>query len=366
MRCNEKIFRIMIGEDIMGLDLYIVHENTTVIQTMEQIDRNTKGIAFVCDDNRKLTGVITDGDIRRFILKKGNLEQKISEIANHSPLLATKGSDLDYAAFMREHKINALPVINEKGQLCSIEFPDQEKVYRNNRLDIPVVIMAGGKGTRLQPYTEILPKPLIPIGGTTIVEHIMDHFEAFGCTHFNMIVNYKKNLIKSYFMDCGRKRDLVFTEEPVFQGTGGGLKLLEGRYGGTFFLNNCDILIEDDYSDILDYHRSHSNIITIVCATKNITIPYGTVETSEGGQVISLREKPGFSFLTNTGFYVIEPDFLEAIPENTFVHITDIIQKCIDSGQSVGMYPVSSHAWMDMGQMPELEKMRERLYGEQD
>ena len=345
----------------MGLDSYIVSEDTTVFETMEKIDRNTKGIAFVCTKGQVLSGVVTDGDIRRHILHNGDLQEAIINIANKSPYAVSKLEDIDYSLFMQEHSITALPIINKKRELLSIEFLNKEKVYKNNHLKVPVVIMAGGKGTRLYPYTEILPKPLIPIGEKTIIEHIMDRFERFGCNCFNVIVNYKKNFIKSYFLDSEIERDVEFTDENVFLGTGGGLKLLEGKYDGTFFLSNCDILIEEDYSEILETHKREKNIITMVCAMKNVTIPYGTVEVSEEGRVTCLKEKPSYSFLTNTGLYVIEPEFLKKIPENTFIHITDIIQKCLEDGEKVGVYPISDHAWMDMGQIEEMEKMKKRL-----
>lgn len=345
----------------MSLEKYIVQIDTTVLETMEKIDRNSQGIAFVCDENQKLHGVVTDGDIRRYILQKGSLEEKVGAIANKSPHVIMKGDNQDYKMVMEKYEINALPIIDNEGRIFSIEFLNKEKVYKSQQLNVPVVIMAGGKGTRLYPYTEILPKPLIPIGEKPIIEHIMDRFEAFGCKEFNIIVNYKKNFIKSYFLDNEKKRNVNFTDEETFLGTGGGLNLLNGMYHETFFLSNCDILIEEDYSDILAYHREKGNIITLVCATKNVVIPYGTVDVSDEGEVICLKEKPSYSFLTNTGLYVIEPEFLEEIPEQTFIHITDIIQKCIDQGKRVGVYPISDYAWMDMGQLEELERMKKRL-----
>ena len=223
------------------------------------------------------------------------------------------------------------------------------------------VIMAGGKGARLYPYTQILPKPLIPIGEKTITEHIMDRFSEYGCTHFDMIINYKKNFIKSYFLDNEISRDVVFIEEKKFMGTGGGLKLLEGRYASTFFMSNCDILIEADYGEIVRFHRENKNLATMVCAMKHVTIPYGTVEVSSEGRAQRLKEKPELSFITNTGFYVLEPAFLEGIPADTFIHITDIMQKYIDGGKQIGVYPIAEERWLDMGQMDELERMKKRL-----
>lgn len=344
----------------MNLKDFIVREEDTVLQVMQVIDGNGKRIAFVCKDEA-LIAVVSDGDIRRYIIKKGSLEAPIKKIANYHPLYVTNESTIDYYAYMRGHYITALPVVNSKKKIITIHFLYDNALVKNDNLKVPVVIMAGGKGTRLYPYTQILPKPLIPIGDMTITEIIMDHFEAYGCKHFDMIVNYKKNFIKSFFLDNEREWDIDFIEEAEFYGTGGGLKLLSGRYRDSFFVTNCDIVIEEDYSDILKHHKQEKNIITIVAAMKETTLPYGTIEVGEDGQVVKIKEKPSFSFLTNTGLYVLEPRFLDLIPEHTFIHITDIIEECIKKGEKVGIYPISEHAWMDMGQMEELEKMRERL-----
>ena len=144
-------------------------------------------------------------------------------------------------------------------------------------------------------------------------------------------------------------------------GTGGGLRLLEGKYSSSFFMSNCDILVEEDYGKILRYHRENKNIVTMVCAKKNLIIPYGTVRVSDEGQALMLDEKPELSFVTNTGLYVLEPEFLQEIPQNVFIHITDIIQKCIDEKKRVGVYLISEDHWMDMGQLDELERMRKQL-----
>lgn len=344
----------------MDIKNFIVSEESSVIEVMKVIDMNTKGIALICE-NEHLLGIVTDGDIRRYILKNGDLNNPIKNITNYSPKYLTNEDTIDYTSYMKQYSITALPIVNKKLKILTIRFLYDNQTPRNTSLNVPVVIMAGGKGTRLFPYTQILPKPLIPIGEKTITELIMDHFEAFGCSTFDMIVNYKKNFIKSFFIDNENKRDVNFIDENKFLGTGGGLKLLEGRYHDSFFVTNCDIIIEEDYADILKYHKNEGNIITIVSAMKNVTIPYGTMVLSDDGRVVKLKEKPSYSFLTNTGLYVLEPRFIEMIPKDTFIHITDIIQVCIDAGEKVGMYPISEYSWMDMGQLEELEKMRERV-----
>lgn len=344
----------------MNIENYSIDENASIFEAMEKININAKGIIYVLHQD-ELVGVVTDGDIRRYILEKGDLSNKVIKIANKSLIWLPIEKEQQAYIILKKRKIASLPILNEKRQILKIYFQNNRIESKKYKLNIPVVIMAGGEGTRLYPYTQILPKPLIPIGDQTITEHIMEHFSEYGCNEFTMIVNYKKNFIKSYFLDQESKYNVGFIDEEEFLGTGGGLKLLEKKYESTFFMTNCDILIEEDYSQILDYHKSQKNLITMVCAVKNMTIPYGTVELSESGKVMGLKEKPELSFITNTGFYVIEPEFIDEIPHNTFIHITDIIQKCIKDEKKVGVYKINEENWMDMGQLEELEKMKRKL-----
>lgn len=344
----------------MNLENYIIDPRIPVIKAMETIDRNSHGIVYLCEGKR-LIGVLTDGDIRRHLLKGGALDQPAGKIANRNPKSLPYEEEAKAGELMERFRIQSVPLLNNHREIVKIVFLHGSSEQVRKQIHIPVAIMAGGKGTRLYPYTQILPKPLIPIGEKTITEHIIDHFKAYGCTQFDMIVNYKKNFIKSYFMDHEDHIDLSFVEETEYLGTGGGLKLLEGRYTSTFFMSNCDIIIEEDYSDILEYHKRSGNIATMVCAEKHVVLPYGTVNTSKSGQALKLNEKPEMSFVTNTGLYVLEPEFLERIPDNTFIHITDVLQKCINDGAQVGVYQISEDKWLDMGQLDELERMRKRL-----
>lgn len=342
----------------MNLEQFIIGTDTELLDVMKKIDENAKGIVYVVDDGGVLKGTITDGDVRRYILRHVNMEGVAADVMHTSYKFITKEEAFGAKAFMQGNRITSVPIVDSDGRLDSIEFADGERYYKSAALDTPVVIMAGGKGTRLYPYTQILPKPLIPVGEKTITEHIIEHFEKFGCHDFSMIVNYKRDFIKAYFKESGKS--IAYYDETEFRGTAGGLRLLKEHIAETFFMTNCDILIEDNYFEILKYHRQQKNIITLVCALKKETIPYGIIETKESGEIIRLKEKPSFDFLTNTGFYVIEPEFLDEIPD-TFVHITDVIQSCIDKGQRVGVYPVIADSWMDMGQLEELDKMRQRM-----
>lgn len=344
----------------MILDDYIVTEDMPLIEVMNKINTNARGNAFVCEDGR-LLAVVTDGDIRRSIMKHVDMMAPISAIANYKPLFLYTQDSEKAMEIMRQEVITALPIVDEEKKIVDIKFLFTKPPVSHQVIDIPVVVMAGGKGTRLKPYTDILPKPLIPIGDKTITEHILEHFENYGCHRFYMIVNYKKNFIKSYFADSERKRNLSFVEEEKYLGTGGGLQLLQGEVTETFFLTNCDILIDADYEEILKVHREKRNLITIVCAVKNVVIPYGTVEIDERGYIQQFKEKPSFQIKTNTGLYVIEPAIFEKIEKDTFLPITDIIQKCMEEGENVGTYLISEENWMDMGQLEEMEKMRRKI-----
>ena len=347
----------------MDIQKFIVQEDADVIEVMKQIDTSARGIVFVCR-GRQLCAAVTDGDIRRHIMANGSLTDPIMKIASVPPVFLEQGREDMAADIMMKNYITAIPIVNENQEIVNIffwrdKYQSQEK--KKASLQKPLVIMAGGKGTRLRPYTDILPKPLIPIGEKTITEHIMDRFAEYDCKDVTMIVNYKKDFIKAYFKDISTESKITFIEEEEYLGTGGGLRLLAERLDTTFFMSNCDILLDADYNKMLDYHLLEGNLITIVCAGRRFEIPYGTIQTDDRGRVTELVEKPGFEYKINTGFYLIEPKFLQKIPENTYIHITDVIDQCIREGEKVGTFLIDDDCWMDMGQLDELEKMKAKL-----
>ena len=343
------------------LEDYLIKPNTSIINAMKAIDKNTEGIVYVCDECLVLLGSLTDGDIRRYIIHGGGIDAPVSNIMTKTPVKLTLSSKELANSCMTKYSITSVPIVDDNNVIQEIFFSDITIRPTKEQIATPVVIMAGGKGTRLAPYTQILPKPLIPIGEKTITEHIIERFAAFGCYKYDIIVNYKKHLIKSYFRDTPLSIDLTFFDETEFLGTAGGLRLLIDRYNEPFFMTNCDIIVEDDYAKIIKYHKESGNIATIVTAIKNTVLPYGVIEATSDGMLASIKEKPDVSTVVNTGLYVLEPDFLNMIPDNTFIHITDVLKLCIDKGIRVGMYPISGDHWLDMGQMDELQIMTSRL-----
>ena len=321
-------------------------------------------ILFIAPEGQ-LKAVITDGDIRKFFLRVGTPDQTIDNAANYHPISLSVSERGKARELLQKHCIDALPILNKRGVITDIVFAHGVDVDNRKHADIPVVMMAGGLGTRLYPYTKILPKPLIPVGEQPIAELIMDRFRDFGCHDFTMIVNYKRGMIKSYFGELEKDYTVNFADEDVFMGTGGGLCLLKGKMKSPFFFTNCDTLLDVDFGDIYEYHKAHGNLVTMVCAFKHYTVPYGVVELGEDGGIAAMREKPELDFLTNTGVYVVEPRVVEEMRDGEKIGFPDVIERYRAAGEKVGVYPISESSWMDMGQLEELEKMRRKLESQQ-
>lgn len=341
-------------------DLFI-NENQTVLEAMKQLDTVSKGILYLVDESSRLLAALTDGDIRRHLLKGGQLQEPIKAIANYSPKYIFVEDREQAQQTMREKHILSIPIVDHEKVIKGICFLNNGALEERQKLKLPVVMMAGGKGTRLYPYTKVLPKPLIPIGDLPIAEHIINRFMDFGCDAFHLIVNHKKQMIKAYFAETEIANQITYYDETEPLGTGGGLSLLKGKIHQPFFLTNCDIIVKADYSDILDFHQKNGNTITIVCAYKHFTIPYGVITMGEGGDIADMIEKPEYSFLTNTGFYLVEPEVLDDIEEHVSIGFPDIVEKQREQGKKVAIYPVSEKSWMDMGQLEEMEEMRKDL-----
>ncbi|WP_027087203.1 sugar phosphate nucleotidyltransferase [Cohnella panacarvi] len=343
----------------MDVKDFLIDEEASMLEAMALLDKIAKKVLFVVKDGQ-FSASITDGDIRRWILKKGNLDSKVKDIANYNPKFIYEKDRASAKEIMRKLSIEALPVLNRDKEIISVILWHDE-IKKQNKLQAPVVIMAGGLGTRLYPYTKVLPKPLIPIGEIPIAEHIINRFNEHGCDKFYLVVNHKKNMIKAYFNEIDKNYDVAYVDEDQPLGTGGGLSLLKGKIDSTFILTNCDILIDEDYDKIYSYHKNEKNLVTMVCSLKKVQIPYGVIEINESGEIEAMKEKPEFSFFTNTGMYIVEPQVIKELEENKAIGFPDIIEKYKHAGEKIGVYPISEYSWLDMGQMDELEKMRRRL-----
>lgn len=343
----------------MEIKDFVVSEQTTIKEAMELMDKNARKIVYITKNNQ-LIGALSDGDIRRFILKDQSIQSPVTMGMNSNPVFILKSEVSKGIEKMEEKKVDSIPVLNNDQSIRNIMFKSKELI-QGKKINPPVVIMAGGKGTRLYPYTKILPKPLIPIGDTPIMERIIDKFHEFGCLNFVVSVNYKKNMIKSYFSEEERDYQLTFVEEDKPLGTGGSLSLMRDYLNETFFVSNCDILVDTDYTDVMDFHQKNKNDITFVASLKNTQIPYGVLKLDSEGLLESTVEKPEYSHLINTGMYLMEPKVLDFVPDNEFADLPDVIMKAKDAGFKVGVFPVSENSWLDMGQIKEMENMIDSL-----
>lgn len=340
----------------------IVDANTTIIQTMKIMDdKRTKSLLVF--DNDKFIGMITNGDIQRAIIANIPFGTIIGAIIDNTNKKYAHINDdkAHIKSWMMEVRAEMMPVVDSTGELVKVIFWndlfDESHKYHREEIDLPVVIMAGGKGTRLKPITNVIPKPLIPIGDKTILEAIMDQFESIGCHKFFMSVNYKADMMKYYLSQLDHKYDIEFFQEEKPLGTIGSVSLLKGKITTPFFVSNCDSINEQDYRDVYDYHQSNHNDLTIVTMVKSFKIPYGVIETGDNGLMIGLKEKPEQTYQVNTGVYILNPELINEIPEGEFFHVTHLMEKVLKRGGRVGCFPVSEHSWKDMGEWPEYLKM---------
>jgi len=340
---------------------HVVDSNVTVRQSMELLN-SAKRILFVVQ-NQKLVGSLSDGDVRRWILKGGSLDEPVSVVMHKRPRTVKAGEEERAKDIIREEEMLAVPVLSENGEIQEIVFWNERdfKKRQHGALTIPVVMMAGGKGERLMPFTSIVPKPLIPIGEKPISELIIDGLREAGCREFYLVLNYKKNMIKAYYNDLIKDYTINFIEEEEELGTGGGLYYLKEKLENTFLLTNCDILLDVDYEDVFRFHKKQNNLITLITSLKRYTVPYGTVSLDNDGQINKMQEKPSVDYLVNTGVYLLEPEVLQRLKNKRFVHMPDVIGEAIADRERVGTYPISEDALMDMGQFENMELMKRKL-----
>ena len=345
-----------------NLKKYIVNNQTSIRESVKQLDNGGIGFLVIVDENNYVIGVLTDGDFRRAILNGINLTNSISSIMNKSfKFLEKDYNKSDVEKLLRNSKVRHIPIIKDEKlvdiitEKSFVEF-DDNNISQICQIDLPVVIMAGGKGTRLDPFTRILPKPLIPIGDKAMIEVIMDEYAKFGMKNFHISINHKGKMVKAYLEDHESDYLITYINEDKPLGTAGALKYLAEKIQTSFFVSNCDIIIKDDYTKIYEFHKIGNYDLTIVASMQHHTIPYGVCEIENGGNLKSITEKPQYDFLVNTGMYILNSEVLKYIPEDGFFHITNLIEKLKEEGLSVGVYPVSEKSYIDVGQWDKYKK----------
>ena len=339
----------------------------TIKDALKRISKTGEKCLVVVDENEKLLGTLSDGDLRKAILRGSRISDSIEGIYKVKPTVFLIGeySNKQAKETFIKRKIDLIPVVNREDIVVNVLF--WGKIFSNDnhkthhKLDVPVVIMAGGKGTRLEPFTKVLPKPLVPINEKPLIEHILERFTDVGVNTFIITINYKARIMKAFFEELNPDFSVDFVEEQEPLGTAGSLRFLKNRFDTPFFVTNCDIIIKADYPDLYAFHQNNSYDITLVASMKNYIIPYGTCQLNDEGYLKNINEKPEYDFLVNTGLYVLNTDVLQLIPGNQLYHITHLIEDAQKNGKRIGVYPIDDEAWIDVGQWAEYQKTVNQL-----
>ncbi len=345
----------------------IIDENTKIINALKQLSKTGEKNLVVINANKKLVGVLSDGDLRRAILKKININNSIKNIYNKKPLFFYKDKLKlsDIKKILVSKKLFFAPIIDKTKNITDIITWDfifgKKNRTKNVKIKIPVIVMAGGKGTRLQPFTDILPKPLIPINGKSVLEHVFDKFLNYGLKEFYLSINYKSKILKAFFDELKPNYKIKFLEEKKPLGTAGPIGIINLKNSKTFFVTNSDIILDIDYFDLLNFHLENKNIATCVVAAKDYVIPYGTCKINSSGKLLQLKEKPTYNFLVNTGLYLFDKSVLNLIKKNEKMDMNELIGIMLKKNLKIMVYPVSEKSWIDVGQWNEYKKAITKL-----
>lgn len=332
----------------------LISPDITIIQTLKIIDETTLQFAVVVDDAMRILGTVTDGDIRRGLLKGLPMTTSIQEVMNKFPVYEKVGyTPIYYKEFMLKLKLKQLPIVNQEKQIQHIFFIDD--IERTSKKENTVVLMAGGLGTRLSPLTDHIPKPMLKVGDRPILETIINSFKGFGFMNFILSVNYKKEMIKDYFQDGSYFGvNISYLEEEKRLGTAGALSLLKEKPEHPFFVMNGDLLTKINYEQLLEFHNETNSIATMCAREYEYQIPYGVLETNNH-RLLSIKEKPIHKSFVNAGIYVLNPDVMKYVPQNEFYDMPDLFKNLLSKNKEVSAFPLREY-WLDIGRMDDYEK----------
>lgn len=327
---------------------------TSIYDVISLIDRYASQIAVVVDEKRRLRGTITDGDVRRAIIKKTPLEAKAEDIMNADPSwVAYDKEPEEVFNIMRTRKLRHLPAVDTQGVVRNVH--SLRELLDIKTQDNWVVIMAGGLGKRLAPLTENCPKPMLMVGDKPILERIIESFVEQGFKNFFISVNYMHKLIQDYFGDGSRWGvNLQYLLESKRLGTAGALSLLPERPSLPILIMNGDLLTKVNFNHLLDYHSENSCAATVCLCEYNFEVPYGVVQVDDGN-VKGILEKPVTKYFINAGIYCLEPDCLDYVPRDEYFEMTTLCEKILEEKQALCSFPIREY-WLDIGRHSDLEK----------
>lgn len=333
----------------------LIKPDTTILTALKVIDDSSMQIAMVVEDGR-LAGTLTDGDIRRAILKGIPLESPVSDIMNKNPIVAAESyGKQELLAIMKVTEVRHIPIVDENGFLVRIET--YKDLTQPRERENWVVLMAGGMGSRLRPLTNECPKPLLQVGNKAILETILDNFIEYGFRKFFISVNYKAEMVKSFFRDGNQWNvDIQYIDEEKVMGTAGCLGLLPEPPKHPFVVMNGDLLTKINFQQLLDFHREHRAQATMCVRDYDNQIPYGVVKFDKH-RLTDIEEKPIHRFFVNAGIYVLSPKTLSFIPKNSYFDMPDLFRIMIEKGLETVAFPIREY-WIDIGRMDDFERAK--------
>ena len=335
----------------------MLDQNSSIKSAIKSLNKNALQIILVVNASKQLVGTLTDGDIRRALIKNSNLKRSIKNIINKKPIVAYKStSQLKINNLMFENDIRHLPIISKQNKkIFDLRFQNDDKKIK--KIDNKFIIMAGGRGKRLMPYTKNCPKPMLLLQNKPILEHILIKAKLEGFSNFLISVNYLKKKIKKYFKN-GSNWDIKinYIDEKIPMGTAGSLSLLKPEPKLPFILCNADIVTDLKFSEIINYHASNKADVTVVVKIFEMNNPYGVVKLS-GNKIKGFKEKPIFKSYVNAGVYVINPSILKFVKNNKkkYLDINELIEKILIKSKKVLAFP-AYEKWQDIGNIKNYNK----------
>jgi dTDP-glucose pyrophosphorylase len=341
---------------MIDISKILLHVDSTIENALNVINSSAVKIALVVDADNKLLGTLVDGDIRRGLLRKKTLNKTIEGIYFKNPITAKKdGSKEDLLHSCSINGVSQLPIVDEDQKVIDL-FVLGGEVLKKQRKN-PVVLMAGGLGTRLRPLTKNTPKPMLEVGGKPILETIVERFVVDGFSNITMCLGYKSNVIQDYFQDgsvFGANIDYIVEEKRM--GTAGALTLLSNKFVNPFFVMNGDLLTNVNFDKMLDFHELNNSKATMCVREYSAEVPYGVVNI-KGVDICSIKEKPTHSFFVNAGIYLLDPECIDLIPDNEFYDMTSLFEKLINNNTKVISFPLHEY-WLDIGNHSDFSKAK--------
>lgn len=337
------------GADIAG---NLILSDAPLLQAIERMDAVRRKLLVVADEDRRLLGTVSDGDIRRGLMRRLSMDAPVAEVMNARPVALTlDGSESEALVRLADRGVTLAPVLDRAGRVVGL-YPDA--VVASRTRDNLVVIMAGGRGVRLAPLTQTCPKPMLKVAGRPLLETIIERLQAQGFRRFRLAVNYLAEVIEDHFGDGAKMGvEIGYLREDHPRGTAGALSLIEDPINEPMLVMNGDVLTRMAFGDLIDFHVEHRAAATLCVREHQFQAPHGVAEV-EGVRLTALREKPTFRWLANAGVYCLDASVLARVPSQGPFDMPELLARLVAEGDAVGAYPIHEY-WLDIGRPPDFE-----------